>query len=233
MNTLDLWKHVQWLSVDEFMCLLFGLKPGSVKFDYGKPEHWPENDDIIYKLLFNDIMSEKLHVHFQDPLRDPRQGKYFGEEYAQPGNPWWEEGKLHKSQLVKWLTEKDIPSVFFGVTVTEENPINIDETTYPSAECVTVPRSTGSRKDTARINKTRQVCEEVRAELSQEKQIFNNNKNNWIPNLLFDTGKTKRDIFMNTVQARLGDIKLHRDTAVEFWNTIPADLKHRGRVPDE
>lgn len=115
MNALELWKHKQWLSVDEFMCLLFELKPGSVKFDYGKPEEWPEHADIIYQLLFADVMAGKLHVHFQDPHRDPRQNEYFGDEYLQPGNPWWEEGKIHQRELVKWLAEQKIPSDFFGV----------------------------------------------------------------------------------------------------------------------
>lgn len=121
MKTLDLWKHVAILSVDEFMCLLFGYKPGTMKFDYGNPKDWPEGADIIYKLLADDIWTGKLHAFFEDPYLDPRDNQFFSEEYEQPRNPWWQNAKLFKHQLVKWLGEKGIPSEFFGVPTISPN----------------------------------------------------------------------------------------------------------------
>lgn len=118
MNAFDLWKNVEKLSVDEFMCLLFDLTPGTVKFDYGNPELWPDGADIVYKLLFRDIWAEKLFVTIADPHRDPRNSEYFSETYGLSGNPWWADGdgKLHKRQLIEWLSENKISSKFFGVS---------------------------------------------------------------------------------------------------------------------
>lgn len=116
MNAFNLWKNVEKLSVDEFMCLLFDLTPGTVKFDYGNPELWPDGADIIYKLLSRDIWAEKLFVIIADPHRDPRNSEYFSETYGLSGNPWWADGdgKLYKRQLIKWLVENKISSRFFG-----------------------------------------------------------------------------------------------------------------------
>ena len=58
VKPLDLWQHVQELSVDEFMCLLFGFEPGEIKFDYGNPTDWPKYADLIYRML-----TEDLHAH--------------------------------------------------------------------------------------------------------------------------------------------------------------------------
>ena len=129
---------MQWLSVDEFMCLLFERKPGTVKFDYGDPKDWPENADIVYKLLSADIRAENLLVTFDDPHRDPRNYEFFSEAYDQPGNPWWEDGRLFKNRLVKWLTDKNIPSVFFGVvpspTVISKQESGTEQTTQAPAQ---------------------------------------------------------------------------------------------------
>ena len=99
------------------MCLLFGLEPGTVKFDYGNPEFWPEGSAIVYKLLTSDIRAEKLFVVIEDPHRDPRISEYFSEIYGLSGNPWWAdaEGKLFKRQLIEWLEAKGISSDFFGM----------------------------------------------------------------------------------------------------------------------
>lgn len=94
------------------------------------------------------------------------------------------------------------------------------------------PKSTGSRRNIARINETRQACEKVRDELCQEKTTFDNNKDNWNPNLLIDRGKTTKKLFMDAVKERLGK-EPHRDTAVDVWKTISADLKHKGRPLDQ
>ena len=121
MNELDLWKQVPKLSVDEFMNLIFGLVPGTVKFDYGNPENWPNGAAVIYKLLTADIWAEKLFVTIDDPHRDPRISEYFSERYGLSGNPWWADvdGKLSKHQLIEWLEKKGIPSEFLGVHVTK------------------------------------------------------------------------------------------------------------------
>ena len=137
MNELDLWKQVPKLSVDEFMNLIFGLVPGTVKFDYGNPENWPNGAAIIYKLLTADIWAEKLFVTIDDPHHDPRLSEYFHERYGLSGNPWWAdaEGKLSKRQLINWLEEKSIPSEFFGVPqaplhdVEQESHIQLKELT--------------------------------------------------------------------------------------------------------
>ena len=123
MNFLELWKNVEKLSVDEFMCLLFKLTPGTVKFDYGNPELWPEGAAIVYKLLSTDIWAEKLFVAIDDPHRDPRISAYFFETYGLSGNPWWAdaEGKLTKRQLITWLEEKGLHSEFFGTPQTPSN----------------------------------------------------------------------------------------------------------------
>lgn len=109
------------LSVDEFMNLLFGLVPGTVKFDYGNSENWPNGAAIIYKLLIADIWAEKLFVTIADPHRDPRISEYFSETYGLSGNPWWADvdGKLSKRQLTEWLVEKGIPSEFFGIPLSD------------------------------------------------------------------------------------------------------------------
>ena len=117
--------------------------------------------------------------------------------------------------------EKQNPDIFTRSTVS---------TLVQTSPCDTP--STGSRKDTIRIKATRQACEKVMEELNQEKQAFDNDKDNWTPNLLSDTGKTKKGTFMDAVKARL-DAQPHRDTAAEFWKEVSADLKHSGRMPEQ
>jgi hypothetical protein len=99
---------------------------------------------------------------------------------------------------------------------------------YPSA----APVSTGSRKDVERIAVTRQACESVRKELEQEKQTFDSDRDNWMPSLLFDTGKTTKKRFLEAVEKRLG-AKPHHDTAMEEWRKVPSNLKHKGRVQEQ
>lgn len=245
MNTLDLWKNVEYLSVDEFMCLLFGLEPGTVKFDYGNPRDWPEQAAVIYRILTDDIQAKKLHVTFDDTWGDPFINGAYDRFYAGTDNPWWADGgdlhtigKLLKKRLVKWLAEKDIQSDFFGVAATEENRkktggVNTtDSGPDQPVEYQTSPKSTGSRKDIIRIKETRQACEDVREELYQEKQVFDTDRDNWNPKLLFSTSKTTKEAFMTAVQKRLGG-KPHRDVADEEWKTVSTDLKHRGRLPEQ
>lgn len=124
VNTLDLWKNVEKLSVDEFMCLLFGLEPGTVKFDYGDPKEWPENAGLLYRILADDIQAKRLRVTFDDINGDPFYNGAYDRFYAMNDNPWWADGgslhcggKLHRYELVKWLSQKGIPSPFFNVVV--------------------------------------------------------------------------------------------------------------------
>ena len=101
----------------------------------------------------------------------------------------------------------------------------------PQAQLQASP-STGSRKDTERIQATRQVCEELREELLQERKAFENDKNTWKPNLLYINGKTNWDTFYTVATTRLGN-KPHRAAAREVWKTIPGKLKHNGRMPEQ
>ena len=139
MGTLDLWKHVKKLSVDEFMNLLFELEPGTVKFDYGNPDCWPKGAAVIYKLLTDDIRAEKLYVTIDDPHRDPRISEYFSETYGLAGNPWWAdgEGKLFRGQLIKWLVKYEISSEHFGVEKTSLKDATQEGSTAPKEQAST------------------------------------------------------------------------------------------------
>ena len=138
MKPLDLWKHVQELSVDEFMCLLFGLEPEAMKFDYGNPTDWPKNADLIYRMLTEDLQAKKLHVFFDDIGGDPFYNGAYDKFYAGSTNPWWAAcdgincvGKIQRAELVKWLKEKEIPSEFFGVPASKEESRNAIEMHTP------------------------------------------------------------------------------------------------------
>ncbi len=96
----------------------------------------------------------------------------------------------------------------------------------------TKPHSTGSKKDTDRIQATRQACEEAAKELLLEKQVFANNKKHWQQNLLFDNGKTNWKTFIGNVEARLAS-KAHYETAREAWKQVPSSLKHNGRMREQ
>ena len=216
MSNLELLKNApQQLSVDEFMRLLFGVDPGALFFDYGDEKDWPKGAAPIYRMLTEDIKARKLLVFL--PKESPFYHLYnnIANDLSLLDSPWWHDGKLLKSSLIGWLEEK-----------------RLTQAPHPPTETVTEPKSTGSRKDTTRINETRQACEEVTEELYKEKQTFDKDKDNWNPKLLSDTGKISREGYMNAVQTRLGKTTLHRDTAYEAWKAIPTDLKHRGRPQD-
>ena len=141
MKSLDLWKKIEKLSVDEFMCLLFGLEPGTVKFDYGNPKDWPENADLIYRILTDDIQAKKLHVSFDEICGDPFYNGAYDRFYAGTDNPWWADGcdlhtvgKLHKHDLVKWLAGKKILSDFFNTATTATAVSNHKSNTEPKAQ---------------------------------------------------------------------------------------------------
>ena len=85
------------------------------------------------------------------------------------------------------------------------------------------PTSTGSSKDSARHEQTRQACETVRTEIVQGKHGF----------LVNGEYKTNQEHFRQAVQAVLGTIKPRRDTVREEWGKVPQDIKHIGRVPDQ
>jgi hypothetical protein len=99
-------------------------------------------------------------------------------------------------------------------------------------ERTTVPPSTGSRKDTTRVNVTRQICEEIAEELLQEKRQFENSKATWKQSLLFDNGKTNWQTFIHAVKTRLGQPP-HHETARAEWDKIPKSIKHMGRVREQ
>ena len=80
MTTLAELKNEETLSVDEFMCLLFGLEPGTMKFDDRDSKDLPEGATLAYDMLMKDIEAKKLHVSVED-------------------------GKLLKSELEKWKAE--------------------------------------------------------------------------------------------------------------------------------
>jgi len=97
----------------------------------------------------------------------------------------------------------------------------------------TAARPTGSRKDNARIQATSQACESVRSDLEREKQIFDSDKANWEPSLLFDNGKTNWTAFLAAVQKNLGSTKYHYATARGEWEKVSDKLKHKGRVREQ
>jgi hypothetical protein len=142
VNPFDSYKHIDWLSVDEFMCLLFGLEPGTVKFDYGDPEDWPKGAGLIYRMLTEGINTQKFYVFFEKPELNPSINEQLGAFLFGEGQPWWNEGKLHKRELVKWLEEKGITSKFFNVlqapSKNTEQESSIEPTDQPPApEAVT------------------------------------------------------------------------------------------------
>lgn len=118
MNELDFWKNVPKLSVDEFMCLLFGLEPGAVRFDYGNPKEWPKGAEPVYRTLIGDVglgVDSKLRVVFDNDQDNPWNNEYAASHYFHTGEPWWYDGKIYTRQLKEWLIEKRVPSKFFGV----------------------------------------------------------------------------------------------------------------------
>ena len=110
MDALDHWKIVQELSVDEFMCLFFGLEPGTVNFYSGNPKDWPKGAEPLYRALTADILSRKLDIKFENPqIEELAYSRAF-----HTAEPFWTDGKLYRHQLVKWLAEKGIQSDFFN-----------------------------------------------------------------------------------------------------------------------
>jgi hypothetical protein len=155
MNRLELWKKVSPLSVDEFMCLLFGIEPGTMAFDYGDPKYWPENADLIYRMLTADIQVRKLCVFFEDINGDPFRNGAYDRFYSGTDNPWWAAcdtnsvGKIHRRELVKWLAEKKIPSDYFGVAVPGVKSIEANAAevaSQPSVESINTDAPTKAKK---------------------------------------------------------------------------------------
>jgi hypothetical protein len=112
-----------------------------------------------------------------------------------------------------------------------EESARMASTTKPKEQDIPPP-STGSRKDTKRINATRQACIEVVKELLIERQAFENDKNTWQPNILGLNGKTNWKIFERMVAKRLGT-KPHIETARAEWKHVPGTFKHDGRMPEQ
>jgi len=110
----------------------------------------------------------------------------------------------------------------------------MEESSSPEVSSVLIPtpHSTGSKKDNERIKATRQACEDVTSELYQEKQILDNDKNNWKPYLLCATGKSTKAVFMKAVQTRLNS-RFHQETIEQAWREVPKNFKHKGRVPEQ
>ena len=137
--------------------------------------------------------------------------------------------KLPFKTEVKGIPRSLVESVHKALA--EEAASTIIPTSQPQ-EQVTAPPSTGSKKDIARINATRQVCKEVAEDLLIEKQAFENDKNTWKPNMIHPNGKTNWEFFERTVAKRLGT-KPHHLTARAEWKKVPDNLKHNGRMPEQ
>jgi hypothetical protein len=84
------------------------------------------------------------------------------------------------------------------------------------------PPHTGSKKDVARIQATRQACEKVRAGIGQGQHGFQ----------VRGEYKTNSSYFRQSVQVIL-DVKPHNDTVREEWGKVPGGIKHSGRVPEQ
>lgn len=136
---------------------------------------------------------------------------------------------------VKGLTRALVESVISSLKEEEKAAQNEAEaiTHTPQLQNEPVaPPSTGSRKDIERIKATRQICEVLMEELSQERKAFEENKHTWMPKLLYSNGKTNWDTFFKTAMIRL-ERQPHRAAAREIWMKIPGNLKHNGRMPDQ
>ena len=137
--------------------------------------------------------------------------------------------KIPYKTEVKGITRALVESVHKSLA---EEAASTTMSTVQPQEQVAAPPSTGSRKDIERIKVTRQVCEELAIELLQERQVFEDNRNTWKPNLLRSNGKTNWNIFTTEAMTRLGD-KPHRAAARAIWEKIPGNLKHNGRMPEQ
>ena len=115
-------------------------------------------------------------------------------------------------------------------------PVDRHEIFPPPQQPVAPPAaSAGSREDKARIEATREACEYVRKKIDQEKQVFDDDRGNWKPSLLFvidGNAKTNWSAFRTAVEAKPGS-KCHYDTTRDEWGKVPKDLKHAGRVPEQ
>lgn len=116
------------------------------------------------------------------------------------------------------------PLYFDGGKVSQKFPFlnspPLIESTPPTP---VAPPPTGSNKDLARIQATRQACETVRAGIEHGQHGFQ----------VKGEYKTNQRHFQQAVQVILGDVKPHRDTAREEWKKVREDLKHSGRVPEQ
>ena len=110
---VGLWRNVQILSVEEFMCLLFWLEPGTVDFYHGSSKDWPKGAVPIYRTLVEDINARKFDFIFET-----RAEKLYYAHYSTIPIAFWNGGQLHKHQLLQWLDEKGIQSEFFNDTKT-------------------------------------------------------------------------------------------------------------------
>lgn len=113
----------------------------------------------------------------------------------------------------------------------EEAARTASATEQPPEQSI-APAHTGSRKNITRINATRKVCEELVEELFQERRAFENDKNTWVRNLLYDNGKTLTKDFLSAAAARLG-AQPHGATAKKIWDKVPGKLKHNGRMREQ
>lgn len=139
---------------------------------------------------------------------------------------------VDKRLSIKFFSDYTLKQEVKGITFAlVESIIKSSKHETPQKQTTASP-STGSRKNIERIKATHQVCEELAIELLQERQLFENDRNTWKPNLLRSNGKTNWDIFTTEAMTRLGD-KPHRVAAREVWEKIPGDLKHNGRMPEQ
>ncbi len=136
--------------------------------------------------------------------------------------------KIPFKNEVKGITRALVDSVHKSLM--EEASATVIPTPQPQERAA--PPSTGSRKDTERINATRQVCEQLLEELLQERQAFESDRNTWKPSLLYSNGKTLWETFFSAVETRLGR-KPHHAAARAEWKKVPGKLKHNGRMPDQ
>jgi hypothetical protein len=115
---LDSWRKCPYLTVDEAMNLISGVKPGTYRFDYGKESQMPPEAVPIYRALINDIRDFKLCVCFngieatdETVLNQLNVVSY--DEYLH--SCWWHQGNLLAEDLKKWLRGKGFPSAFFEI----------------------------------------------------------------------------------------------------------------------
>lgn len=129
---MDFWRKCPDLTVNDAVNLIIKFVPDS----YWKKSRNPADIIPIYRRITQDIKDFKLYVYIrgtkitceEDIVRLNEafhENIVSYEEYLY--SSWWDKGKIVSVDLKSWLAEKGIPSEFFCVTITEDEPVKSDK----------------------------------------------------------------------------------------------------------